>query len=300
MRVLVTGGTGFIGREAVGALITSGAQVHIHCRRPQGLFGNIPTTCGDLTSPGAATELLEQVKPDILLHLAWNVEHGKFWTNRQNIDWTAASLLLARAALDVGVRRIVGVGTCYEYCWPVEGNCREDETAITPTSLYAVAKDATRRVLEELSDVSFAWARLFYLFGPFEHADRLVPSLASSLVRGETASLSSGKVVRDFMHTRDAGAALAALALSDIKGAINIASGEGVSVASIAECLGAIAGRPDLIQIGALPDREGEPPRIVADVRRLRDEVGFRQSLTLQEGLADSYSWWRRQLECRQ
>jgi nucleoside-diphosphate-sugar epimerase len=300
MRVLVTGGTGFIGRQAVASLIGSGARVHLHCRHPQGLFENVPTTCGDLTIPGAARELLEQVQPDVLLHLAWNVEHGKFWTNRQNIDWTATSLVLARASLDVGVRRFVGVGTCYEYSWPREGNCREDETPIIPTSLYAVAKDATRRVLEELSDFSFAWARLFYLFGPYEHADRLVPSLASSLARGEAASLSSGKVVRDFMHTRDAGAALAALALSDVAGAVNIASGEGVSIASIAERLGGIAGRPDLIRIGALPDREGEPPRIVADVRRLRDEVGFRPSLTLQEGLADTYSWWRTQKETSQ
>ena len=102
------------------------------------------------------------------------------------------------------------------------------------------------------------------------------------------------------MHTRDAGAALAALALSDVAGAVNIASGEGVSIASIAERLGGIAGRPDLIRIGALPDREGEPPRIVADVRRLRDEVGFRPSLTLQEGLADTYSWWRTQKEASQ
>lgn len=300
MRVLVTGGTGFIGRQAVGSLIASGAQVHLHCRHPHQIFMNIPTTFGDLTDPAAARELMQKARPDVLLHLAWNVEHGKFWTNRQNIDWTAASLLLARAALDFGVRRIVGIGTCYEYSWPREGNCHEVETGINPTSLYAVAKDATRRVLEELSDISFTWARLFYLFGPYEHAERLVSSLSSSLARGETAYLSSGKVVRDFMHTRDAGAALAALALSEVNGAVNIATGEGYSVASIAECLGRIAGRPDLIRIGALRDREGEPPRIVAEVGRLRDEVGFRPSLTLQEGLADVYSWWRERLEYRQ
>ncbi len=101
--------------------------------------------------------------------------------------------------------------------------------------------------------------------------------------------------MRDFLDTRDAGGALAALALSDIKGAINIGSGEGVSIASIARRLGRIAGRPDLIRIGALPNRAGEPPRIVADVHRLRDEVGFRPSRSLDEGLAETYAWWRRQ-----
>lgn len=250
-----------------------------------------------MLAPDCPARLVDTVRPDAILHLAWNVEHGKFWTARDNLDWVAASLKLARAALDRGVRRFVGVGTCFEYRWPDDGNCDELTGEIAPTTLYAVAKDATRRVLAELNDMSFAWGRLFHLYGPFEHEQRLVASLASRLARGEKAPMSQGLATRDFLDARDAGAALAALALTDVRGAVNIASGEGVSIASIAGRLGAISGRPDLIERGALPDRPGDPPRIVASTRRLREEVGFAPARTLDDGLAQTYAWWRERAE---
>jgi nucleoside-diphosphate-sugar epimerase len=98
------------------------------------------------------------------------------------------------------------------------------------------------------------------------------------------------------MDVRDAGDALAALALSDLRGPINIAGGTGASIASIAELLGGISGRPDLLRYGALPDRAGDPPRIVAATRRLRDELGFRPRYALQQGLADAYEGRRRRM----
>jgi nucleoside-diphosphate-sugar epimerase len=225
------------------------------------------------------------------------VEHGKFWTALDNLDWVAATINLARAALDRGVGRFVGAGTCYEYDWPPDANCSEEATPVRPTTLYAVAKDAVRRMLEEANAFSFAWARLFYLYGPFENERRLVASLASKLARNEPAPMSRGLAVRDFLDVRDAGAALAALALSDVRGAVNIASGIGVSVASIAERLGKISGKPHLISFGALPDRIEEPPRIVGEAGRLGDEVGFKPARSLEQGLSETYSWWRVQME---
>jgi nucleoside-diphosphate-sugar epimerase len=140
--------------------------------------------------------------------------------------------------------------------------------------------------------LSFAWARMFFLYGPDEAPNRLVASIARALVRGEPALSSSGRAIRDFMDTRDAGAALAALALAGTAGDVNIATGEAHSVREIATLLGDIAGRPDLIQFGALPDRE-EPPYIVGSNKRLRHEVGFDPAFTLEQGLRDALTFWR-------
>jgi nucleoside-diphosphate-sugar epimerase len=130
------------------------------------------------------------------------------------------------------------------------------------------------------------------MYGPEENEGRLVASVASRLARGEPAPLSQGRAVRDFLHVRDVGAALAAVTLSEMTGPINIASGTGVGIREIATTLGRIAGRPDLLRIGELPDRAGEPARIVGTVRRLHEETGFSPIFGLEEGLAEVYDWW--------
>jgi nucleoside-diphosphate-sugar epimerase len=293
-RVLLTGASGFIGRHAIGALLERGAEVHAVGRSAAAGY---PCTWhqADLLAPGAPQQVIAAVRPDIVLHLAWCVEHGKFWTDPANLDWIAATLALARASAEHGVRRFVGVGTCFEYDWPDEGPCLEAETPLAGHTLYDRAKAACRSVLTEFfgqAGLSFAWARLFFLYGPDEAPNRLVASIARALVHGEPARTSSGRAIRDFIDTRDAGAALAALALAGAAGEVNIATGEAHSVREIAKLLGDIVRRPDLVEIGALPDRE-EPPYIVGSSKRLRDEVGFAPQITLEQGLADAIAFWR-------
>jgi len=291
MRILVTGASGFVGRCAVAELVTRGVETIAVSRRPARAEGARTIAC-DLLDPTAMRRALEEARPDVILHLAWTVEHGKFWNAPDNLDWVAATLHLMRAAREVGVRRFVGVGTCFEYDWPAESDCDERTTPIIPTTLYAVAKDAVRRIGGEWGELAFAWARLFYLYGPEENESRFVASVASRLARREPAPLSRGLAVRDFMHVRDGGAALAATALSEMTGPVNIASGHGTALRDIAETLARLAGRPDLLRIGALPDRPGDPPRIVGTARRLSEEAGFSPKYGLEEGLSDVYAWW--------
>lgn len=291
MRILVTGASGFVGRWAVAELVTRGVETIAVSRRPAFAEGARTIAC-DLLDPAAMRRALAEARPDVILHLAWTVEHGKFWNAPDNLNWVAATLHLMRAAREVGVRRFVGVGTCFEYDWPAESDCDERTTPIIPTTLYAVAKDAVRRIGSEWGELAFAWARLFYLYGPEENENRFVASVASRLARREPALLSRGLAVRDFMHVRDGGAALATAALSEMTGPINIASGRGAAIRDIAEILARLAGRPDLLRIGGVPDRPGDPPRIVGTARRLREETGFSPRYGLEAGLSDVYAWW--------
>ncbi len=288
MRVLVTGASGFLGRHAVTRLIAAGHETIAAARtKPNGATAVDWRLC-DLLAPGEAARLVWETKPDAVLHLAWTASPGQFWTDPANLDWIGASLALARAAREVGARRFCGAGTCFEYDWPAQGDCRELATPLGAHTLYDAAKDACRRALEAYArqaGLSFAWARLFYFYGPDEHPDRLVASVARALAAGRPARCSSGLAVRDYMDARDAGAALAALVVSPVEGPVNVGSGRGVGIADLARTLGALAGRPELVQLGALPDRADEPPRIVADVGRLTREVGFSPQVALEDGL---------------
>jgi nucleoside-diphosphate-sugar epimerase len=298
--ILVTGASGFVGRATLGALAERDAEVHVLSRRRPDTPADHVWHDVDLLDTRAVRDFVNRIRPRTILHLAWYVEPGSFWTAPQNLDWIAASLQLARTAAEAGATRFVGVGTCYEYAFPAEGNCDEGSTPIEPTTLYGVSKDATRRVLEEFAaatGISFAWARLFYLYGPGEAPSRLVASVARALAAGEAARCASGRPVRDFMDVRDAGDAIAALALSGVTGAVNVATGDGYSIADAVGRLAALAGRADLLQLGALADRPGEPRRIVAEVRRLRNEVGFQPAHTLDEGLLHALQYWVRKRE---
>lgn len=295
MRVMLTGASGFVGRWALLALARQGADVYAVCRRRPNADAKFTWLELDLLDAKAAGIAVAAAKPDVILHLAWTVDHGVFWTSQLNLSWVAASLRLAEAAAVAGAMRFIAVGTCYEYCWPDGGDCEEQTTPLEPRTLYGISKDAVRRVVAAfLADhqVAFAWARLFFLYGPGEDTSRLVPAICRALTANEPALCSLGSAVRDFMDVRDVGAALAAVTLSRLTGAVNIASGQGVSVAQVAHKLGALAGRPDLVHLGALPDRPGEPPRITASGARLRTETGFLPSRSLDEGLADALHYW--------
>lgn len=289
-RVLVTGASGFVGRHVPGPLAAAGVEVHTAGRRAP------PTASArhhsiDVLDGAATRALVIAVRPTYVLHLAWTVEHGAFWTSPTNLDWTAATLHLARACAEAGVTRFVGVGTCVEYDWADGGpEPRREDDPLRPGTLYGTAKASTFALLSAFSrqaGLGFAWGRLFHLFGPGEDERRLVASLVSALAAGRPAALASGRPVRDFLSTVDAGAALAALVLADAEGPVNVASGEPVSIADLAGDIAAIAGRPDLLRLGARPDPTGEPPRMVADVARLRTDVGFRPLRGRRERLAE-------------
>jgi nucleoside-diphosphate-sugar epimerase len=267
-RLLLTGASGFVGRALAGPLAARGFEVFTVTRRAGPLRAN-------LLEETDQAALLRAVKPAVILHAAWIVEHDRFWTAPQNTDWLEASTALARRFAEQGGRRFIGIGSCAEYATAPDAALWAETRPLAPTTPYGIAKAALASRLAALQGVSTAWARLFHLFGPGEHPDRLVPSVVAALRAGRPAPIASGSPIRDFASTGFVAEALAALAASGVTGAVNIATGEARSIREIAETLARLAGRPDLLRPGALPDRPGEVPRMVADVTRLRREVGF-------------------------
>lgn len=283
--MLVTGATGFIGSRALEPLRGRGFEVL-----------DTGSHTADLLDPGGAGQLIRDTRPTHLLHFAWYTEHRAFWTSPENVRWAEASLRLLRAFAEGGGERAVLAGTCAEYDWSAQNALSERSTRLAPTTLYGASKHGLHTIAQPYADqvdVALAWGRIFFLYGPGEHRDRLVASVARSLILGLPAPCSSGEQVRDFLHVADVADAFAALLDSDVRGPVNIGSGEPVSVRDVALALGEAAGRPDLVRLGAHSHHRDDPPRLVADSRRLREEVGWRPSRTLEQGLRETLDWWR-------
>jgi nucleoside-diphosphate-sugar epimerase len=296
-KILVTGATGFVGRHALPRLIESGAEIHIVARnRPAQQLSSAAWHTVDLLDGAQRSHLLSDIRPQTILHFAWEITPSQLWWTPNNIDWAVATLDLVRQGIEQRISRFVGVGSCAEYESAREP-CHEYRTVIAPNSLYGATKDSVRRVLQASAETvgfSWAWARLFFPIGVNEKEGRLLPSIATALALERPARLTSGTAVRDVIDVRDAGRAIADLALSQVTGPVNIASGKPISVREIAEAMGRIAGRPDLIGVGALPDRVGEPPYLVAAMDRLVNEVGFQPRWTVEQTLSDVLDEWRR------
>jgi nucleoside-diphosphate-sugar epimerase len=290
-RVLVTGATGFIGRHSLGALTERGFEVHaVSSRAAGGLAPGVTWHRADLLDEQQATRLADSVRPSHLLHFAWYAEHGKYWTSPENARWLEASTHLLRAFAAAGGRRVAMAGTCAEYDWSHE-RLVEDETPLAPATPYGQAKNELRARLFDLAPelgISAAWGRIFFLYGPGEHPDRLVASVVRSLLAGERAPTTDGSQVRDFLHVADVADAFAALLATDVEGSFNIASGEPVQVRDVLAAIGEAVGRPELIEFGALPQRPGDPEKLVADVRRMRENVGWRPQYNLAAGIAET------------
>jgi nucleoside-diphosphate-sugar epimerase len=281
----------------VAALVRAGHEVHAVSRGAAGAAG-AEWHQADLLDAAQSSALIAAARPTHLLHLAWDVTPGRYLASDSNLAWTAASLHLLREFARHG-RRAVVAGTCFEYDLSA-GVCSERESPLRPATLYGTCKGALCSISASFAreaDLSVAWGRIFFVYGPHEHPDRLVASVARALLEGSPAPVSHGRQVRDYLHAADVGEAFAALLASEVEGPVNVGSGSGVTLAELVGEIGRATGRPELIRLGALPARPDEPPEIVADVRRLRDEVGWRPARSLEAGIGETVDWWRRELQ---
>ena len=111
-RVLVTQ-RGLLGRQVLPLLAGAGFEIHAVGRRP--VDKGVTPQIADLLAGDAVAEVVERVRPTHLLHLAWYVEHQKFWNAPDNVRWVEASLSLLRAFAAQGGKRVVSAGSCAEY-----------------------------------------------------------------------------------------------------------------------------------------------------------------------------------------
>ncbi len=295
-RVLLTGATGFIGRHCLPILSERGYEIHaISTKPPMDRQLDINWHKIDLLDSGQIADLVSIVRPSHLLHFAWYTAPGKYWTSLENIRWVQSSLDLLQAFVSEGGQRAVMAGTCAEYDWRY-GYCSEKTTPLAPSTLYGTCKHTLQVMLNAFSKqtgLSSAWGRIFFLYGPYEHPDKLVSSVICSLLLGRQAHCSHGNQIRDFLYVKDVADAFVALLESDVEGSVNIASGKPIALRDIIEKISDIIMDKSFIQFGTIPTSLDEPPLLVADVRRLNKEVGWMSKYDLDKGLDETISWWK-------
>ncbi len=295
MKAVVTGSSGFVGRELVAHLEAAGDEV-VGLDRAAG---------ADVTDAGALRDLLARHRPHAVYHLAAISHIGGSWSAaaqvfRVNAEGTLNVLVAAR---DAGVERVLVVGSADEYGVVNDGDLPlTEEAPLRPVTPYGASKVAA----EYLGLQSFLGdglpvirVRSFNHTGPSQPEHFLVPALARRIATAERegrkeASVGSLEPVRDFLDVADVVAAYRLLVERGSPGEVyNVCSGVGRRVADIAEALLAMARHAiELVPDPALV-RPVDVPRLVGDNTRLRTATGWSATIPFEDTLAAILTRWR-------
>jgi dTDP-6-deoxy-L-talose 4-dehydrogenase (NAD+) len=274
--VLITGGGGFVGVNVARILADDNTlDLTFVTRNPE----SIRKRLGERAHRVVTFDILdEQTWQRIdfsrygrVLHMAWDHLDDFNHPDHMNVLLPCHFAFL-RKLLAEGAQSITVTGTCLEYGLQI-GPLRED-LPTEPVTLYGVAKDALRKVLELTCTQHHSrlqWIRLFYLHGPGQQKKALLSQLDAALDRGDDHfDMSAGDQKRDYLSTLEAGERIARIFQNeDFAGIVNCCSGEPISVRSLVEKHLAERDAQLELRLGKFPYPEYEPFAFWGDTMRL-------------------------------
>lgn len=274
IRLLVTGGSGFIGRHTLEAL-------------PSDIVYLAPNSheCNFL-DPVATQSLILKFRPSHLLHLAWVTQDYAF--SPKNIRWLAASIQLIKIFYRFGGIRFVGIGSCYEYA---SSELPLKEWSIKkPQTLYGKCKLSLSRTLENYAskhNKSWAWCRPFYITGIGEDSKRLVPAACRAFSQNKNFFSHGYNNILDYMDVRDVATALCKIIVSEYCGVVNIGSGIPTKLSDLLERIRTIYHSSAVITQST---NAHQPETLVADNSILKDIIKFSPQYSLDTTIMDIIS----------
>lgn len=301
-RVLITGGTGFLGVWLVRACVAAGEDVHLLVRaegrlaRLADVAGRVTPHRADLCDADAVRRAVAACAPEVVYHLA---AHGVDHRQVERTAMLATSVLGTANLLDAlerhDYRVLVHAGTGAEY-GPRDEPIREDDRP-APRTDYGVAKAAASLLCqaEALRGRPVITVRIFSAYGPGEAEMRLVPYVMGCCLRGAAPRVSAGWQVRDYVYAGDVAALLrTAGRRPDLAGhVLHCGTGRPRQVREVVDTVLAVCGGRAGAEFGVVPVRPGEPNVCVASVARTAELTGWRPAVDLRGGIERTWAWFR-------
>lgn len=304
--IFITGGSGFIGANLVRRLVAEGFDVHILLRkksktwRLDDIIDKLTVHQGDLTDRNRIFEIVAEVKPKTIFHLAvygaysWQKEPDKI--KSANLDGT---INLLDACKSVGFDIFINTGSSSEYGFKSEPMKESD--ALEPNSHYAVYKAAATYHLQyeaKSQNLPIITLRPFSVYGPFEEPGRLVPNLIVKMLNNECPPLVSPDTARDYIYVDDiVDCYLTAATRPDLGGRVfNMGSGRETKLKEIVDIALEVTGAKVKPQWGTMEQRIWDQNNWQADQTLSATELGWRAKRDLRQGLQETKEWFENNL----
>lgn len=295
-KVLITGASGFVGRQTVEAALKKlDWEVHavVSGMNPYAFQNGVQVHIANLSDSKQCESLIQEVKPDIIIHLAWSVGDNRRECSIQNLIWVENSLRLLRLFFRHGGQRFVFAGSRTEYGEPT----RQSEKWTVPKTrcIYGESKYAFEQICENFcaqKGYGFVSARIFTVYGEKEHrCFPLIPAAIDTFSKGQNFLCREPDTVWDFIHVEDAANALIQIATSNYCGIVNVGSGKPHVLRNVCTEIAEKMGHPELLSFS----ENGNASILVADPAVLRDKIGYQCQIGFSDGLNRTITWWREQ-----
>jgi nucleoside-diphosphate-sugar epimerase len=302
-RVLVTGGTGFIGRHLVAALRARGDAVTVVGRRDPAaaarvLGADVPYVHGDLADAGVVTRIFADCAPQRVYHLASavDVRRDLGLIEEQVRSTQMAAIHVAGACLAAGVERLVHAGSSEEYGdGPAPFRESQSPSPVSPYSAAKVAATAFVHMLATSFQLPAVIVRPFLTYGPGQSANLMIPALIRSALAGRDFPMTGGEQTREFNYIDDiVRGFIQAGDTPGIDGELfNLGCGEPHRIRDVATLVLRLMGDPVRAIFGALPYRPGETGQFYCVNDKARELLGYRPAVPLEEGLRRTIAAFR-------
>ena len=315
MKVMVTGGAGYVGSSAVRLLADAGHEVIVFDSLERGHEAAVDPRAtllvGDLRQPDDIHRALLAHLPDAVMHFAAYAYVGESMEEplRYFDNNVGGGIHLVDAMATAGVRRIIFSSTCATYGDPETTPISED-SAQQPTNPYGDTKLCMERLLgwqQQTAGFEPTFLRYFNACGAWDHLGEdhdpethIIPLLLQVAlgqrecfrIFGDDYETPDGTCIRDYIHVRDLAQGRLLALEADSVGAFNLGTGCGYSVKEVVEVARKVTGHP--IPVSVAPRREGDPPRLVADAQKAKTALGWTPAFPeLETILSDAWEWHR-------
>lgn len=299
--IIVAGANGMLGSALVERLLGLDYRVLALYRRGAQVRRRLPSSSTDfhpIEVPAIESFILERALEGIVADAVVNCtgagvdpaerDSEGLWLG--NVKPITALVSFAATAK---IAHVIHTGSEAEYGRAVVGRRISEDHPILPFTEYGAAKAASvcyAAAVAQAHDIKLLVLRPFYVFGPGERSHRLLPSIAAAAVSRRPVRMTRGEQLRDFIYVDDAVEAYVAALNADWRESVtvcNLCSGQAQKIRQVGEMAAKMLGlSSEILQWGALPDRDTDAPWIVGDPSRIEAVVGWRASLTLEEGVA--------------
>lgn len=285
--IVVTGGTGFIGSRIVEKFKNLPYKIYVITRQELADAANVCYIKGDIGDYDFVAQLMKNYKPQILFHLAWEVQAQDYTSSAVNKKYYSYSVNLLDEFLKNGGKEVIASGTCFEYDLTGDKVLTPDSKC-NPATEYGKAKLATYQKFSKKcaeARARLVWARFFYLIGGGKIDRKFTTYVLKCVMNGTVVSCKTPENVVDYIDVRDV-AILWQQAFLDknIEGIINIGSAKGYKISEIIALIEGMVGKKAKTDYG----NGYTVTKIVSDDSLLR-ELNYSCRYSLKDSIEDVY-----------